>query len=379
MDSMSEPSILIIHTSSRTSLRCGCLARGAGRPAPLGSSCLAASFPGRAVLLDLQDRVLEAADIPASGATPFAAVLVAAAFGWQPVDAELMRNRLRELLPGARLVLGGPRAQALGAGWDAVLHGTGRSACEWLLKDPRGMNGLIDTLEADARSPLAVPAAPLPEAFGYTAAAEKSMFLPTVSVYQPWLGLLDRSGEAAGSPTRGELSDLLQWLRRSGFRSLSIETPNITGSRANQFIEICAEQDMFLSLGFDRPEDLVAARLQASPSLLRVWLRPSPGTPAAPPSFVAAAEHLISEGISVGVRLPVDMLPGDAAPLLAIADEVSVDRPAAWQHQALRTLLLNFYRQRGRLWQNLWSIRSGHDLIRMLRGMYGILDMALSR
>lgn len=379
VDSMSEPTLLLIHTASRAQVRCGCLARGAGRPAPLGLSCLAASLPGRAVLLDLQERLPEPADIPASGAQPFAAVVVAAAFAWQGIDAELMRNRLRELFPRARLVLGGPRAAELGAGWDAAIRGTGRVACEWLLKDPFGMNGPIDTLEADLRTPLAVPAAPLGHDVGYAAAAEKSVFLPAVSLHQPWLGLLDRSGEAAGSPTRGDLSDLLHWLKRSGYESISLETPNLPGSRANQLLEIGSEQGVLLSLPFDRPEDLVAARFQGTPNLLRIWLRPPSGHPVDAKPFLEAGEKLLSAGISLGVRLPVDMLPEDAAPFLAMADDVSIEHPAAWQLPLLRSHLMNFYRHRGRFWRNLLRIRSGHDLVRMLRGMYGILDLALSR
>lgn len=376
---MSEPTLLLIHTASRAQVRCGCLARGAGRPAPLGLSCLAASFPGRAVLLDLQERLPEPADIPASGAEPFAAVVVAAAFAWQRIDAELMRDRLREVLPQARLVLGGPRATELGTGWDAALRGTGRVACEWLLKDPRGLNGPIDTLEADLRTPLGVPSAPLAQDAGYAAAAEKAVRLPAISVHQPWLGLLDRSGEAAGSPTRGDLADLFQWLRASGFGSIAVETPNLPGGRANQMIDLGSEQGLLLSLPFDRPEDLAAARLRRSPNLVRVWLRPSSGIPGVTRPFVDAANELRSEGIPVGVRLPVDMLPEDAASLLAVADEISVEHPAAWQQQLLKSLLMTFYRHHGRLWRNLLKIRSGHDLVRTLRGMYGILDLALSR
>ncbi len=376
---MSEPTLLLIHTVSRAQVRCGCLARGAGRPAPLGLSCLAAAFPGRAVLLDLQERLPEAADIPASGAQPFAAVIVAAAFAWQHIDAELMRDRLREVLPQARLVLGGPRATELGTGWDASLHGTGRVACEWLLEAPRGLNGPIDTLEADLRMPLGVPSAPLSQDAGYAAAAEKAVSLPAVSFHQPWLGLLDRSGEAAGSPTRGDLADLFQWLKRSGFGNISLETPNLSGGRANQVIDIGNEQELLLSLPFDRPEDLVAARLRSSPALLRVWLRPPSGNPGVTRPFVEAANDLRSKGISVGVRLPVDMLPEDAAPLLAVADEVSIEHPAAWRQHLLKSLLTTFYRHHGRLWRNLLKIRSGHDLVRTLRGMYGILDLALSR
>jgi len=376
---MSEPTLLLIHTSSRAQVRCGCLARGAGRPAPLGLSCLAASFPGRAILLDLQERLPEPADIPASGAEPFAAVIVAAAFAWQRIDAELMRDRLRELVPQARLVLGGPRATELGTGWDVTLRGTGRVACEWLLKDPRGMNGPIDTLEADLRTPLAVPTAPLGQDVGYAAAAEKAVYLPAVSVFQPWLGLLDRSGEAAGSPTRGDLADLFHWLRRSGFGNISLETPNLPGSRANQMVDIGSEQGLLLSVPFDRPEDLAAARLCSSPLLQRVWLRPSSSSPDVTRPFVDAGNDLRSKGISVGVRLPVDLLPDDAAPLLAIADELSIEHPAAWQQHLLKSLLTNFYRHHGRLWRNLLKIRSGHDLVRTLRGMYGILDLTLSR
>jgi len=379
VDSMSEPTLLLIHTASRAQVRCGCLARGAGRPAPLGLSCLAASFPGRAVLLDLQERLPEHTDIPESGAEPFAAVVVAAAFAWQRIDAELMRDRLREVLPQARLVLGGPRATELGTGWDASIRGTGRVACEWLLKDPRGLNGPNDTLEADLRTPLAVPAAPLAQDAGYAAAAEKAVFLPTVSVHQPWLGLLDRSGESAGSPTRGDLTDLFRWLRNSGFGGISLETPNLPGSRANQMIDIGSEQGLLLSLPFDRPEDLVAARLRGSPNLARVWLRPPSGNHGVIRPFVDAGNDLRSHGISVGVRLPVDMLPEDAVPLLAIADDLSVEHPAAWQQHLLKSLLTTFYRHHGRLWRNLLKIRSAHDLVRTLRGMYGILDLVLSR
>jgi len=379
VDSMSEPTLLLIHTASRAQVRCGCLARGAGRPAPLGLSCLAASFPGRAVLLDLQEKLPESADIPASGAQPFAAVIVAAAFAWQRIDAELMRNRLRELFPRARLVLGGPRAAEVGTGWDVTLRGTGRVACEWLLKDPCGMNGPIDTLEADLRTPLSVPSAPLGQDAGYAAAAEKASYLPAVSFHQPWLGLLDRCGESAGSPTRGDLADLFQWLKKSGFGNISLETPGLSGSRANQVIEIASEQGLLLSLPFDRPEDLVAARLRSFPALLRIWLRPPSGATNVIRPFVDAADDLRSKGISVGIRLPVDMLPEDAAPLLAVADDISVEHPAAWQQSLLKSLLMAFYRHHGRLWRNLLKIRSGHDLVRTLRGMYGILDLALSR
>ncbi|HEY9069080.1 MAG TPA: hypothetical protein VIV61_02430, partial [Candidatus Ozemobacteraceae bacterium] len=256
---MSDSSILLIHTTSRASLRCGVLARGAGHPAPLGLSCLAAAFPGRCLLLDLQDRLPEKSDIPSSGAVPFAAVIVAAAAGWQSVDAAMMRTRLAQLLPESRRILGGPRAALLGTDWDATLHGTGRVACEWLLKDPRGLGGPVDTLEADLRTPLGVPPAPLTEQAGYTSAAEKSGPRPTISVHQPWLGLLDRSFEPAGAPSRGELADLFIWLRRSGFGGVSFETPRLSAQRAQHLVGIAGEQGMTVSLRFDRATDAAAA------------------------------------------------------------------------------------------------------------------------
>jgi|GEM_PF-1922124 len=376
---MSDSSILLIHTTSRASLRCGALSRGAGRPAPLGLACLATSFPGRVTLLDLQEKLPEAGDIPASGATPFAAAIVAAAAGWQTIDAKMMLERLRQLLPSSRFILGGPRAAALGADWDATLHGTGRTACEWILKDPNGISGPANTLEADLRIPLGVPATRLGENHGYSAAAEKAGGAPTISVHQPWLGLLDRSPESAGAPTRGDLSDLFQWLHVSGYSCISIETPGLSGDRANQMIELASEHGMTLSLRFDRPEDVITARLRATTALLRVWLHPSRETSATPAAFMTAVSKLQSEGISIGIRLPVDMLPDDVSPLLATADELSTDHPSAWQQGLLRSHLLDFYWRRGRFWKNLWRLRSGHDLVRWLRGMYGILDLALSR
>ena len=144
-------------------------------------------------------------------------------------------------------------------------------------------------------------------------------------------------------------------------------------------VDIGSEQGLLLSVPFDRPEDLAAARLCSSPLLQRVWLRPSSSSPDVTRPFVDAGNDLRSKGISVGVRLPVDLLPDDAAPLLAIADELSIEHPAAWQQHLLKSLLTNFYRHHGRLWRNLLKIRSGHDLVRTLRGMYGILDLTLSR
>jgi len=227
--------------------------------------------------------------------------------------------------------------------------------------------------------PLGVPAARLAESQGYSAAAEKSGSSPTISVHQPWLGLLDRSSEPAGTPTRGDLSDLFQWLHTSGYGCISLETPGVSGERANQMLELASERGMTLSLRFDRPEDAVAARLRTSPALLRVWLHPSGEASATAAAFMTAVTKLQSEGISIGIRLPVDMLPDDASPLLAAADELSVDHAAAWQQGLLRSHLLDFYWRRGRFWKSLWRLRSGHDLVRWLRGMYGILDLALSR
>jgi len=355
------------------------LARGAGHPAPLGLSCLAAAFPGRCLLLDLQDRLPEKGDIPSSGAIPFAAVIVAAAAGWQPVDAAMMRTRLAQLLPESRLILGGPRAAQIGSDWDATLHGTGRVACEWLLKDPKGIDGTVDTLEADLRSPLGVPGAPLAEQAGYAASAEKSGSQPTISVHQPWLGLLDRLAEPAGTPSRGDLTDLVIWLRRSGFGGIAFETPRLSAQRAQQLVEIAGEQGMTISLRFDRATDATAARLTHSPPLQRVWLNPTLDGPDGPDAFVPPAAQLRSNGISIGIRLPVDLLPDAALPLLIEADEISIDHPAAWQPGLLRHHLVEFYWRRGRLWKSLWRLRSAHDLVRWLRGMYGILDAALTR
>lgn len=373
------PEILLLHTVSQPEIRYGRLQKAAGRTAPVGLACLAAAFPGRTTMIDLQatlpgDRL---ADLPP--ADGIRAVVVQAASDWTEDTSAAFAQALAGRYPGARRVLGGAVRRRFARDWDVLLSGTGRTLLASLLDGGQPATGWRETLADDLREPLSVPEAPLPEAGSYSVSVEKQIAGRTVGIYQPWLGLLDRTTRLGVRAPGGFLDRLVPWLARSGFGSAAFAAPVFPADTFGRLQEICARNRFPFSLAVADPDEAAAIALLPTGFLDRLWLHPG-GQFELLDAFARIAPRFGEAAVPIGLRL-TGALAGDPDldGLGPFCDQLSVEHPLDWDCFRLRRTLIEFYLRQGRLWRHLWRIRSARDLLGFMRGAYGIFDLLIRK
>ncbi len=409
----SAPEILLIHTVSSPQIRYGRLQKAAGRTPPLGLACLAAAFPGRVEVIDLQDRcngpvemVGVALDSLLTGflSSPSCrprAVVVQAASDWTEETSATLAQALRERLkspawgagvvgdrngippvappsPPTWLVLGGEIRHRFTPHWDALVLGTGRRLVADLLAGARPI-GWNETLADDLRDPLPVPAVPLADAAGYAAAVEKQITGRTVAVYQPWLGLLDRTQILGVRPPIPFLADLVPWLQKSGFDAAAFAAPIWPAATYEELQEICFRHRFPFSLAVADPSEAAAIARLPTGFLDRLWLYPGDREDLLE-AFSAIAPRFGGMEVRLGLRLRHDLARAAALESLwEFCEHLSIKLPEEWEAALLRRLLIDFYVRQGRLWRHLWRLRSARDLLTFMRGAYGLFDLVIRK
>ncbi|RCK80764.1 MAG: hypothetical protein OZSIB_2652 [Candidatus Ozemobacter sibiricus] len=382
--------ILLIHTTASPQIRYGRLQKAAGRTAPLGLACLEAAFPGRLALVDLQHRgsgALEAVAAALDGLlanlwpSPWPrvrAVVVQAASDWTEETSATLAQAIRERFPEARLVLGGEIRRRFLPHWDALVLGTGHRLVAGLLAGDHP-SGWSETLAADLREPLPVPASPLTDAAGYTASAEKQITGRTIAVYQPWLGLLDRTQILCTRPPIPFLARLVPWLQRSGFDAVAFAAPVWPAAAYEELQEICFQQRFPFSLAVSDPSEAAAIARLPTGFLDRLWLFPGNREDLLE-AFSAIAPRFGEMEVRLGLRLRHDLARSPfLESLMECCEHLSIKLPGEWESALLRRVLVDFYLRQGRLWQHLWRLRSARDLLTFMRGAYGLFDLVIRR
>lgn len=376
------PEILLIHTVSQPQIRYGRLLKAAGRTAPLGVACLASAFPERVTWLDLQTDLPEIRDAASVEAGKVKAVVVQAASDWDEERSAEFAGCLARLFPEATRILGGEIRPRYGPHWDLLLHGTGRVLLRELLAGNelgRRTSKVLKTLPEDLLERLPVPSNPLPDNLGYSASVEKCMEGPTISIYQPWTGLMDRTRRHGVAPRPRFLEDLLPWLRRSGFGAASFEAPVFSARHYCDLQEACAHQGMPFSLALADPEEAAGIAQLPQGFLWRIWLKPDPA-PEGLSTFARIPEYYSGSEVSLGLRLARDAA-GDPelGGLAPFCDELSIENPEEWEFLLLRRTLVEFYLRQKHLWKRILRLRSARELLTFLRGAYGIFDLLIRK
>jgi len=375
--------ILLIHTVSQPEIRYGRLQKASGRTAPLGLACLAASFPGRVAWVDMQTSQPDSIDADLVDIGRLKAVVVQAASDWTEETSATFSNALAQLFPHSLKILGGEVRHRFVRDWDIAFSGTGLTILREILAGKgggkKGEAKLFSTLTEDLSEPLRVPLEPLPQNIGYSASVEKCMEGPTISVYQPWLGILDRTRKQKTPPPAGFLVALIPWLKRCGFACASFDSMFFSERHYCNLQEACALNRMPFSLSLDNPGAICKIAEFPQGFLSRIWLKPVPSADSMD-AFAQTASRFSEIEASFGLRL-VPEAAGDPelCGLGPICDELSIENPENWDSKLLRRTLVDFYLRQRNLWKRVFGLRSARDLLNLLRGAYGIFDLLIRR
>ncbi|MBF0500554.1 MAG: hypothetical protein HQM09_10515 [Candidatus Riflebacteria bacterium] len=372
--------LLLIHTTSERRIRYGSLFRSAGQTAPIGLAMLQAFAPDQIDLVDLQEQIPDVESLGSSTASDISACIVQAPQSWDEDKARIYGERLRILFPKALLVLGGRTDFFSLPSWDHTILGTGRVMIETLLSGTIPASRHMNTFSEDITRPLSVPEISLFDEIGYRSSVEKFDEPHAISVYRPWLGLLDRSRvNHPWLPPANTLENVLMWLKQSGFYAISFEGTGIRAEHLPQLAESLHRKGLVGAAAFDEATEVALVPLPLGNSLRRLWLRPSPWE--LPPDGIAAnLARLKDDRITIGLRLhprhAQSWLQSRAAEHF---DRISFEDPGSWPKILLRRSLLSFYGRHNRFFSLLWGIRSAHDLICFLRGSYGLFEVLFER
>jgi len=372
-----SPQILLIHTSSQPSTRYGALVKAAGRTAPLGIACLAATFPDQIGWMDLRMHFPEPGHFEDISRSRLKACLVQPASDWSVEHSCIFLRNLRFVFPNTVLAISGQSAESCVKDWDLTIFGTGYSFATKILSGEKISSKQFNSLNEDLLNSLSVPSEPLMDRYGYAASIEKWDSAKTISVYQPWLGISDRSREVFGQPTSIFLSNLVPWLNKSGYYEICFEGAGMSYKRFDLIRQICHGEELPFSIMIEASEDSDKYRFTLPSTLKRVWLRFPPDI-----TNLSQIEKTLEElkkcNISVGLRLDKNINEAVLnSSIINNADQLSIENPASWQRNMLRKLLIDIYWRRGNFVRHLWGIKSLGELTRLLRGAYGLLEMAL--
>ncbi len=378
---MSKPRILLLHLCSPSSVRLGKLKGAAGRTPPVGMISLAGSFPpGEVGWIDLQDRLPDIEDFQGYSGPEVSAILLQPGYVWPEERGIEVSRRLAAIFPNARRILVALGREEVPGNWDHLLNGTGRTLIEFLLAGTAPGEKFLDTLEEDLRRPLAGPTEGFPEAMAYSSGSGKSYRKLTVSVYQPWLGLLDRARMPFGFPERDFLARLRDWLKKCGFHAVSWDGPTATMAFLERILQTFSGSGIPHSFTVDKPLCMEKALEFPREEVFRIWLRSDSVLPDDLEPLGILAQEARRRDVGFGLRIrSAQALVAGLSRFQDWCDEIWLEDPGFWSPQEVKRVMADFYLRRGGLLRSLIRIRSGYDLIRFMKGAFALLDIILNR
>ena len=361
--------ILLLHTCSNREKRFGSLIRAAGMTAPTGLACLQWRWPDRVLLRDLQDRLPTPADlaVPDSGAVR--SVLVQAASDWDQARSVAFQTRLRGCFPQATLVLGGFLPAGNLHGWDTVLRATGMDElAQRLGESPQNL--WKSPVWAEPTTPS--PAEHMLEALLYQAAVEKSAAECTIALYRPWQGLLDRCLQIGLPPPEEFWLGLGRRLQRCGFAAVSLETEIPHPEALRCFLQAMQKSGLRVGVSLSQNNRACEDHLE---NLFRVWLVPTARNGYGK-DLLETARRLHRDGVPLGLKLEAKCAGLDEwRPLQSFVDDLSLVNVPGWSTFWRKRTLLDFYVRQLGIGRKIFAIQTAADLIRTMRGAYGIFDL----
>lgn len=340
-----------------------------GRPAPLGLCCLAAVAPERIAVIDGANPQQLFDQLATIEATAVKAVIcqIAAAAGTENPAGIL--TQVRKMFPGALLGVSTERPE-LPTGFDFASNGTGKAVVLRILRGDRP-SGFLDTRDDDFASPLPIPQEPMTDC-GYEILPEKWLFARTLEIFQPWLGLLDQSGQCRTYPGIDWFANLVSWLQRSGFAAFHLRPSGLTSENLHELRSVMLNLKARFAVSFLASDHLNIRQIGAP--LQQVWLY----NPTA--ASVADTREKLQQIRETGFQacLQIDrhwFADSETQPLIKLVERIAISDESHWSFADLKKFTARFWGSRNRFFRRLFGLKSASELVMFLKTSYMVLEI----
>ena len=336
--------------------------------APLGLFCLAAAAPGRIAVVNagnltqLNECLQDFCNIKA--------VVIQPGSCREDKVMQSTVTELRKRFPAVSIGISDPTATHREA-FDFTVAGTGKTAVLRILRGEVPA-GLFDGQTAATFDILDIPKEPHAEG-EYEAHPEKWLAGRTLEVFQPWLGLLDRSENYFCWPGIDWMAKFISWLKLSGYGAVHFRPSGLTPANLHELRSVMLNLEMPFAASFNISEDLHFTRVGAP--LRQIWLyHPAPETAHI---CLEQLDRIRSADCLPGVQLNLGSSGLATEPeMLAAAERICLSDLPCWALSDLKRVMARFWRRR--FFSRLARLRSAGELIMFMKTSYNILDILLS-
>ncbi|KAF1082102.1 MAG: hypothetical protein GQF41_1742 [Candidatus Rifleibacterium amylolyticum] len=344
------------------------LRRFGGRFAPLGLLCLAATAPDRIAVINSSNGT-QLSEYLQDFSNPKAIIIQGGDNPTDKINVDTL-SELRERFPGARIGISDPGG-AHREPFDFTVTRTGKTA---VLRILRGEipTGIFDELPGERFDTLDIPEEPMLDG-DYESHPEKWLAGRTIEVFQPWLGLLDRSESIFSWPGIDWVAKLVSWLNLSGYNAVHFRPSGLTPTNLHELRSVMLNLNMPFAASFKIREDQHFTRIGAP--LRQIWLyHPAPETAHICLDQLA---RIKAADCQPGLQLNRNSIGTATEPdLLATAERICLDNLHCWALSDLKRVMARFWRRR--FFSRLAGLRSAGELIMFMKTSYNILDILLS-
>ncbi len=345
--------------------------------APLGLFCLAQIAPERIAVIDLQYSLPAEEFFAGFSPDSIHTIVIRAGRDHDQKHIEALIGGCRAFFPAARIGLAGTINKSFVGCGDFYIYGTGYKSLLTALRGER-LHGFINLLADELEMPLPIPPDPFPEIYNFAASPEKTIARKTLEVFQPWLGLFERSEKTLTYPGLKWLATLVHWLKDSGYSELHFRPSGVCPADIHELRSMMLNLQVDFALSF---KNISAAELEnncAGAPLRQIWLyRPEPQNLA---NADKCLQIIAAQGCCPGLYLGKESASAPAlSSLLANARRLALAELETWQLDELKKVLFKFWGTKNRFFRLLFSIRSAYDLISFMKTSAFILEILFSK
>lgn len=254
--------------------------------------------------------------------------------------------------------------------FDFVIYGTGKSAILNLLRGIE-LQGYCDQMKNDLVSLLDIPQEPLIDV-GYTMLPEKWLSIHNLEIWQPWLGLNEFTTSFFSYPGIEWISNMLEWLTKSGFDSFHFNPSKWSVDEINQLRNILNKLKIDLSISFLSDEAVNYSDILIP--IKRIWLY----EPKANKAEEVCNKLKCIKATGAEACLLVSHSWVEAGGPLSICkyiDHVIIRDDYLWKNHELKVFMQRFWGTRNRFFTRLFTLRTASEFLTFLKSSYALLDI----
>lgn len=366
--------ILLINLAADKGCQTNIKAGHKGTIAPLGLFCLEAIAPDRIKVIDYQNTLPDMAMINAAVTEQTTTVILQPAPLTNPAFCRNAIEQFRQI--NSNIKVGCAHFDGIKDLMpDFIVCGSGVETINNILAHnfPGKNERIIE--KNDLYPP--VPSAMFVDNFGYETTAECWIKNRTIDVFQPWLGLADRSHKIRKFPEPDWLNDLIRWLGTSGFRAFQLWPSALTPEKIHLVRTIMLKHGAKFSASFSVPAAKSFTNCAGEP-LKQIWLADITRQNAADTANILseAAQTGFGPGILLNFHWQ-ELETSVQEKLLAASENFFVVDAHIWSPFMLKKIYRQFWTIK-RFARRLSQVKSAAELIAFMKISCAILEIILN-